>query len=229
MIVSHKHKFIFLKTAKTAGTSCEMVLSSICGPKDIITKIGKDEELQRKTDKKFRTAQNYYIPLTQYSKRDYLECAKKRNFLKFKNHDAASKVKNKLPNNVWNSYYKFCFERHPVDKTISYYRWCLKSKYFKGSFDDFIQSGIFSKIKGYNTYSINGLPVVDKIFKYEDINTAFKYLSEKFQEDFKVDISNVKAKKIKISNNETIKISNSNLKKVELVFAREIKLLQYKL
>ena len=37
MIISHKHKFIFIKTRKTAGTSIELFLSRFCGPEDIIT------------------------------------------------------------------------------------------------------------------------------------------------------------------------------------------------
>ena len=37
MIVSHKHKFIFLKTRKTAGSSIQVTLAEHCGEDDIIT------------------------------------------------------------------------------------------------------------------------------------------------------------------------------------------------
>ena len=36
MIISHKHKFIFIKTKKTTGTSVEIFLSNICGLDDIV-------------------------------------------------------------------------------------------------------------------------------------------------------------------------------------------------
>jgi hypothetical protein len=37
MILSHEHKFIFLRTKKTAGTSIELALFELCGPNDVIT------------------------------------------------------------------------------------------------------------------------------------------------------------------------------------------------
>lgn len=48
MILSFKHKFIYIKTMKTGGTSTELALSSICGPDDVITSVTSVEEVIRK-------------------------------------------------------------------------------------------------------------------------------------------------------------------------------------
>ena len=48
MIISHKYKYIFLKTNKTAGTSIEIALSKHCDHNDIITPISAEDEAIRK-------------------------------------------------------------------------------------------------------------------------------------------------------------------------------------
>jgi len=39
MIISHKHRFIYLKSVKTASTSTEVMLSKYCGKRDVLTSI----------------------------------------------------------------------------------------------------------------------------------------------------------------------------------------------
>ena len=47
VIISHAHRFVFIKTRKTAGTSIEIELSKRCGPDDIITPILPKDEILR--------------------------------------------------------------------------------------------------------------------------------------------------------------------------------------
>jgi hypothetical protein len=47
VILSDKHKFVFIKGMKVAGTSAEMALSGLCGPNDIVTPISPVDELAR--------------------------------------------------------------------------------------------------------------------------------------------------------------------------------------
>ncbi|HXC55866.1 MAG TPA: hypothetical protein VNU97_11275 [Rhizomicrobium sp.] len=47
MILSHRHKFVFIKGMKVAGTSVEMALALLCGPDDIVTPISPIDERER--------------------------------------------------------------------------------------------------------------------------------------------------------------------------------------
>ena len=61
MIISFLNNFIFLKTRKTAGTSIEVLLSSICGDDDIITMLNPvyvEHEEKERTRLTGRTFQN---------------------------------------------------------------------------------------------------------------------------------------------------------------------------
>jgi hypothetical protein len=47
MILSNRHRFIFIKGVKVGGTSIEISLAPLCGPDDIITPITPIDELAR--------------------------------------------------------------------------------------------------------------------------------------------------------------------------------------
>jgi hypothetical protein len=221
MIISHKHKFIFIKTAKTAGTSIEIALSKICGPDDIITPITKEDEDHRQ-ELGYRGAQNYKA----YSFKGLIELARTKEH-KFYNHISAAEIKNKISPEIWDNYYKFCFERNPFDKIISWYYWAGQGS---PSLQDFILSGQASKVKGFNLYTINSIPVVDRVYKYEEFNNALSDLSRRLQlsEELKLPAKKAKGNVRKDRRHYREVLSDEGADRIAKIFAREIKLFGYK-
>jgi hypothetical protein len=173
MIVSHRHKFIFLKTRKTAGTSIEVALSRVCGDDDIITVIrGEDEDVRRALG--YRGPQNYSVPLRRYQRRDWRRLVTKRRRAKFYNHIPATEARAYLGDDVWNSYFKFCFERNPWDRIVSAY---FFRKYQIDdpslSFTDFLQREPPRTFSNYAIYSIGRDVAVDFIGRFENLVADF--------------------------------------------------------
>ena len=127
MIICHTYKFIFLKTEKTAGTSIEIALSKFCGPDYIITPItSEDEEIRKKLG--YRGPQNYRFPLSSYTIYELARFLIKRKKKRFLNHISARKAREYIGNEIWDSYYKFCVERNPWDRCVSFYYWRNRSE-----------------------------------------------------------------------------------------------------
>lgn len=106
MIISHSHKYIFIKSTKTAGTSIEAALSNYCGGDDIVTPLGDYEFNRDETGTWVHKAMNEG---------------------NFKQHDDALTIKNSIGSEIWNSYFKFSIARNPWDRTLSRFFWNQRS------------------------------------------------------------------------------------------------------
>jgi hypothetical protein len=176
MIVSHEHKFIFLKTRKTAGTSVELALSTICGPEDIITPVTEDGYGPRQG----RQPQNYLHPRAGWPLRDRLRWTlgqrkpnlKKRPGLGFFGHTTAAVARERLGEAIWKSYYKISIERNPWDRQVSHYYWrTRRENETRPSFQSFIQS--CQPLQNWDIYAIGDHVVVDRVIRYDSLESEF--------------------------------------------------------
>ena len=175
MIVSHRYKFIFIKTAKTAGTSLEIALSKFCGEEDVITPISaEDEELRRTLG--FRGPQNYRIPFSAFPKEAWLKAVCTGKPREFFNHAPAAFIRAVVGEAIWNSYYKFCFERNPWDKFISWYYWANKNEP-RPSMSEFLCTRRAARTRGFDLYSIDGRVAVDKVYRFEELPEVLEELA----------------------------------------------------
>ncbi len=158
MLISHKYKFIFIKTKKTAGTSIEIELSKNMDIDDIVTPI-----------------------------KPSFDGHQPRNFIykgyKLNNHISAQNLYKVLPRYIFESYYKFCVEREPVDKCISDYS-MLKNSPYHNHYTKFLKWNEYVNAKNFPidadkyTNKINKL-MVDKIIKYENLNNEIYDILER--------------------------------------------------
>lgn len=176
MIVSHRHRFVFVKTKKTAGTSIEIALSGICGPDDVITPISPTDEAERRR-LGHRGPQNLEPPRT-WEARRLLRSLRGRRGPQFRNHSPAAAVRRLLPRAVWEEYFTFCFDRNPWDRAVSLYHWLGGQRRF-GSIAKFLRSGAERPFSNYDRYSIDGIVALDRVYRYEDLEDALAEVSRR--------------------------------------------------
>lgn len=169
VIISHRHKFIFIKTRKTAGTSVEMALARLCGPDDVIT-----DQLEYHKGDFGVSAQNEKFPYSQWSLAAKL---KKRLGLRvsgrgtqFFQHMTAKRIRAQVSPEIWNGYFKFTLERNPWDRQVSQYYWKYKNVEDPPSFRTFILSRKHRKITpNWRMYTDRNKLIVDRVVLHHEL------------------------------------------------------------
>lgn len=112
MLVSHRRRFIYLKTTKTASTSVEVLFERECLP---------EGEYAGPTHESFERVSEAGIVGARLS-------GAKTPGAQWLPHMAASQVREKLGPEIFDSYLKFCVVRNPYDKVVSQFWWQLKDR-----------------------------------------------------------------------------------------------------
>src|SRR3954470_18982868 len=102
MIVDHEHKFIFVKTRKTAGTSIEVFLAPLLRPDAIVTPVADVDHGARN----FMDATRRYRSVVMGSRVWEMRRDVERQRW-FYNHMPARLIRARLGKRIWNSYFTF--------------------------------------------------------------------------------------------------------------------------
>ena len=227
MIVSHKYKFIFIKTHKTAGSSMEMALAPLCGQDDVVTPM----ESNLQTD----IPRNYYeknLIGSMYSKsRLFRKCIHRHSGVLGKwyyEHMPALRVKELVGEEIWNTYYKFCFERNPWEKVVSYYNW---KKLGQGRsippFEEYVLQKTHRLPQDARLYFDDDVSIMDDVFDYNNFIESFTEVCTRLNIPFDGKMPREKTGINKNSTEYQECYTDETRECIEHVFNREIKLMHY--
>jgi len=184
MIISHRHKFVYVKTRKTASTSLEIALSKFCGPGDVITGIfAPDEKLRQSLG--YPGPQNDVLP------------AGPAGDLKLVNHTPVA-VAQQILGDAWPDYFAFTVERNPFDRVISQYYWELELARVNGgepvTLPQFFADGRAELLSNWHLYAHGNNVVVDFVGRYESLAEGLQTISERIGLPEVIDISAIRTK-----------------------------------
>jgi hypothetical protein len=174
VIVSHEHRFIFVKTHKTAGTSIEVALSRLAGEDAIVTPVRPPEEGHE--PRNWRRLFNPVPELAQRYVHHEPSIASRsagatftdlRRRWAYRNHLPAALIRARLGRKVWDSYFTFCFERDPWDKTVSWYFYATRHDRPRPPFVEWAERAELPS--DWPRYTLDGRVAVDFVGRYERI------------------------------------------------------------
>lgn len=179
MIISHKFRFVFIKTKKTAGTSIEAYLSRVCGEDDIVTPVFPLVPGHRP-----RNFTGFWNPMHElrhaFSKGGSALGSLGRQWVRrerFYNHMPGWRIQHRVAPDIWNSYYRFTVDRNPYDKTLSHFYMLKRRENGDLDFQRYLRRGVFCI--NFPLYWCEGRLLVDKVLRYENLNEELGVLFER--------------------------------------------------
>lgn len=188
MIISHRYRFVYVKTRKTASTSLEIALSKYCGPEDVITAITPNNQAER-------ARLGYPGPQNQHVRSP---AGREITVL----HHAPVGLAREILGERWRDYFFFTFERNPFDRIISQYYWEVRPEpwpkgaepFIPQSIEDLLRHGSPELLSNWPLYSDGDALAVDFVGRYEDFEDNLQTVSERIGLPEPIEMPGLKAK-----------------------------------
>jgi hypothetical protein len=175
MLVSHRKRFIYTKSRKTAGTSVEVYFEPHCMREDAWQFMHyRDECVSDAGIVGYRGRNPKGRP--------------------WRNHMSAELIRDQVGQALWDAYFKFCVIRNPFDKLVSmFYYHRHRDDAADGSeptvakqvdpiadpesFRSWVAAGNGTP-GDRNTYVMNGEPCVDYVIRYEELESGVRHVCD---------------------------------------------------
>lgn len=236
MIVSHKHKFIYIRPTKVAGSSVQVNLAKHCGKNDIVTSIRKFDERSDKT--------SFFI--------------RPRNNDGFYGHMPPDEIRKRVGEKIWNEYFKFTIVRNPYDLMVSRYFWHwsrpekklskelvprkikvhmvqpssyirLLKRFFKLRNKTFAETMKYFDRQWKNTnyyFDKRGKPICDFYIRYENLDQDYREICKKIKIPYEP-LPKIKVKQRRNKRHYSFYYDDKTRKRVSKLFEKELSYFNY--
>lgn len=188
MIISHKHRFVYVKTRKTGSTSLEIALSKYCGPEDVISPITPNNQAER-SRLGYPGPQNYRLRTDSGAEVSVL-------------HHSPVSLARDILGQRWRDYFVFTVERNPFDRIISQYYWEVRPEpwpkgaepFVPDSIEHLLTHGSAELLSNWPLYSDGDTLAVDFVGRYESFPESLATISERIGLSETIELPALRAK-----------------------------------
>lgn len=170
MIISHEHRYVFVKTRKTAGTSVEIALAEHAGPRDVLTTFALAEDNAARRSRG-ADARNQAVPLRCYGLAEWKRALLERRRTAYRSHMSAALIRRLTPRGLWDDYFTFTIVRNPWETAASAYSWQTRSAESPPSFERFLETSRLTW-DNWPLYTVDGRILVDEVIRYEELDSG---------------------------------------------------------